>query len=68
MPSLNFEVEKTSFRNYYTDSYALLKDAEEFIRSLITSLLSQASDAHLSTRRGTTPEAYILAANRDIAA
>jgi ppGpp synthetase/RelA/SpoT-type nucleotidyltranferase len=43
MPSLNFEAEQISFRNYYTDNYELLKDAEEFVRSLITSLLSQAS-------------------------
>jgi putative GTP pyrophosphokinase len=42
MPSLNFEAEQISFRNYYTDNYELLKDAEEFVRSLIASLLSQA--------------------------
>jgi ppGpp synthetase/RelA/SpoT-type nucleotidyltranferase len=42
MPSLNFEAEQISFRNYYTDNYELLKDAEEFVRSLVTSLLSQA--------------------------
>jgi putative GTP pyrophosphokinase len=42
MASLDFENEKTSFRNYYNDNYELLKQAEEFIRSLITSLLPQA--------------------------
>ena len=49
MPSLNFEAEQISFRNYYTDNYELLKDAEEFVRSLITSLLSQASDLEKPT-------------------
>ncbi|MGD0966205.1 MAG: (p)ppGpp synthetase [Candidatus Acidiferrales bacterium] len=42
MPSLNFEAEQISFRNYYTDNHELLQDAVEFIRSLVTSLLSQA--------------------------
>lgn len=42
MASLDFEAEKSSFRNYYSDNYELLKEAEEFIRSLITSLLSDA--------------------------
>lgn len=41
MPSLDFEAEKTRFRTYYGDNYELLKEAEEFVRSLITSLLSQ---------------------------
>ena len=49
MPSLNFEAEQISFRNYYTDNYELLKDAEEFVRSLITSLLSQAPDLEKPT-------------------
>jgi len=49
MPSLNCEAEQISFRNYYTDNYELLKDAEEFVRSLITSLLSQASDLEKPT-------------------
>jgi putative GTP pyrophosphokinase len=49
MPSLDFESEKTSFRNYYGDSYELLRDAEEFTRSLITSLVSQTSDLEKPT-------------------
>jgi putative GTP pyrophosphokinase len=44
MPSLNFETEQISFRNYYNDNYELLKVAEEFLRSLVTSLLSQSSE------------------------
>lgn len=40
MASLDFEFEKASFRAYYGDNYELLKEAEEFVRALITSLLS----------------------------
>src|SRR5579863_6332058 len=41
MPSLDFEAEKTSFRTHYSDNHELFADAEELVRSLITSLLSE---------------------------
>jgi putative GTP pyrophosphokinase len=43
MASLDFEVEKTSFRDYYSENQKLLLDAEVFYRSLIGSLLSTSS-------------------------
>ena len=43
MPSLDFEKEKTVFRDYYSENQKLLFDAEVFFRSLVTSLLLSSS-------------------------
>jgi ppGpp synthetase/RelA/SpoT-type nucleotidyltranferase len=43
MASLDFEIEKTSFRDYYSENQRLFLDAEVFIRSLVGSLLSSSS-------------------------
>jgi ppGpp synthetase/RelA/SpoT-type nucleotidyltranferase len=43
MASLDFEKEKTVFRDYYSENQKLLLDAETFFRSLIVSLLSTSS-------------------------
>ena len=43
MASLDFEKEKTDFRDYYSENQRLLIDAEVFIRSLVGSLLSSSS-------------------------
>jgi len=42
MASLDFEREKTAFREYYDNNNQLLKDAEEQFKSLVNSLLSRA--------------------------
>lgn len=43
MASLDFETEKAAFREYFNDNVEMLHDAEDFFRSLITSLLSPVS-------------------------
>ncbi|MDP1712990.1 MAG: hypothetical protein Q8K86_11110 [Candidatus Nanopelagicaceae bacterium] len=43
MASLDFEKEKTEFRDYYSENQRLFLDAEIFIRSLVGSLLSSSS-------------------------
>ena len=43
MASLDFEKEKTEFRDYYSENQRLFLDAEVFIRSLVGSLLSSSS-------------------------
>ncbi len=43
MASLDFEKEKTDFRDYYSENQRLFLDAEIFIRSLVGSLLSSSS-------------------------
>jgi putative GTP pyrophosphokinase len=43
MASLDFETEKTLFRDFYAENQRLLIDAEVFIRSLVGSLLSSSS-------------------------
>lgn len=43
MASLDFEKEKTDFRDYYSENQRLFLDAEVFIRSLVGSLLSSSS-------------------------
>lgn len=44
MASLDFEKEKTAFRDYYSENQRLLLDAEVFFSSLIGSLLSGKTD------------------------
>jgi len=44
MASLDFENEKALFRDYYNDNYQLLRDAEDFFRSLLSSLVSRVDD------------------------
>lgn len=41
MPSLDFETEKAAFRSFYNDNHQRLRDAEEFFRSLITTLTAR---------------------------
>lgn len=41
MASLDFEHEKNAFREYYNDNIELLHDAENFFKSLISSLISR---------------------------
>lgn len=41
MPSLDFETEKVAFRSYYNDNHQRLRDAEDFFRSLITTLTAR---------------------------
>jgi putative GTP pyrophosphokinase len=50
--SLDFEVEKTKFRDYYGENQRLFFDAEVFIRSLIGSLLSSSSSITYPTMSG----------------
>lgn len=43
MPSLDFELEKTAFRDFYSENQKALLDAEVLFRSLVASLLSGAA-------------------------
>jgi putative GTP pyrophosphokinase len=42
MASLDFEVEKTAFRDYYNENQALIHEAENTFKNLLSSLLIQA--------------------------
>lgn len=41
MPSLDYEFEKTAFREFYNDNHQRLRDAEDFFRSLLATLVAR---------------------------
>lgn len=49
MASLDFEKEKNEFREFYSDSHDLLKDATKFFESLISSLVASVSGIETPT-------------------
>lgn len=52
MPSLDFEIEKQKFRDYYNDNQGLLEGAKESFITLVNSLIRNASDITISKIEG----------------
>lgn len=52
MPSLNFEVEKQTFREYYNENHGLLNGAKISFITLVNSLIRSSSDIALSKIEG----------------
>jgi len=52
MPSLDFELEKQNFRNFYDDNHGLLEGAKNSFITLVNSLIRNSSDIAISKIEG----------------